>query len=89
MLETSDPPSYYFRHSDIVPAVLGRADGSSFCECKGAARYWDVGVDAVVLPRVGWSCPTSTVPFAALRDHVAFYARPFYRCSVGGETVVP
>ena len=88
-LETSHPPSYYIPTTDIAPGLLRRAEGSSFCEWKGAATYWDVVVDDIVLPRVGWSYPTPTAPFALLRNHVAFYAAPFDRCSVDGETVVP
>ena len=87
-LETSHPPSYYIPPDAIAP-VLRSAGGGSFCEWKGAALYWDVVIGDVVLPRVGWSYPDPTRAFAMLRDHVAFYARPFDRCSVDGETVVP
>ena len=66
-----------------------QADGSSFCEWKGHAVYWDVVIGDNVLPRVGWSYPDPTRAFAKLRDHVAFYAAPFDRCSVDGETVTP
>lgn len=88
-LETSHPPSYYIPRDDIAHGVLRRVGGGSFCEWKGEAVYWDVVIGEIVLPRVGWSYPTPTRPFAALRDHVAFYAGPFDRCSVDGETVVP
>ena len=88
-LETSHPPSYYIPRADIRDGVLRRADGSSLCEWKGAAVYWDVVVNRQVVPRVGWSYPAPTRPFAALRDHVAFYAGLLDRCSVDGETVVP
>ena len=88
-LETSHPPSYYIPPGDIAPGVLRRAAGSSFCEWKGSALYWDVVIGDLVLPRVGWSYPDPTPAFAMLRDHVAFYAAPFDRCSVDGETVVP
>ena len=88
-LETSHPPSYYIPPADIDTALLRRAAGSSFCEWKGTAAYWDVVIDGIVLPRVGWSYPRPTAPFAALRDHVAFYAAPFDRCSVDGETATP
>ena len=87
-LETSHPPSYYIPRDAIAPGVLRRAAGSSFCEYKGAAQYWDVVIGDRVLPRVGWSYPDPSPPFAILRDHVAFYAGPFDRCSVDGETVV-
>lgn len=88
-LETSHPPSYYIPPADIAPGVLRRAAGSSFCEWKGAAVYWDVVIGDIVIPRVGWSYPSPTATFAILRDHVAFYAAPFHRCSVDGETVTP
>ena len=88
-LETSHPPSYYIPAADIADGVLRRAQGTSFCEWKGAAAYWDVVIGDAVLSRVGWSYATPTPGFAALRDHVAFYAGPFDRCSVDGETVVP
>jgi uncharacterized protein (DUF427 family) len=88
-LETSHPPSYYIPPAAIAPGVLRRATGGSFCEWKGAAIYWDVVIGDTVLPRVGWSYPSPSQGFAVLRDHVAFYAGPFDRCSVDGETVLP
>lgn len=88
-LETSHPPSYYIPPADIASGVLRRAAGRSFCEWKGAATYWDIVVDGEVLPRIGWSYPSPTASFALLRDHVAFYAGPFDRCSVDGDIVVP
>jgi hypothetical protein len=48
-----------------------------------------VVVEGEVLSQVGWSYPSPTRTFLALKDHVAFYAAPFDRCSVDGETVVP
>ena len=88
-LETSHPPSYYIPPSDITPGLLRRAGGGSFCEWKGEATYWDVVIGEQVLPRAGWSYPRPTAPFECLRDHIAFYAGPFDRCSIDGETVVP
>ncbi|WP_010186559.1 DUF427 domain-containing protein [Sphingomonas sp. PAMC 26605] len=88
-LETSHPPSYYIPRRDIRESALRPGRGSSFCEWKGDATYWDVVLDDTVLPAVGWSYPRPTSAFAALADHIAFYAAPFDRCSVDGETVVP
>ena len=88
-LETSHPPSYYIPREDIAPGVLRSAPGNSFCEWKGVAVYWDVVIGRIVLPRIGWSYPAPTPEFEELRDHVAFYAGPFDRCSVDGETVIP
>ena len=87
--ETSHPPSYYIPPDAIKPGVLRASGGGSFCEWKGSATYWDVVIDDIVLPRVGWSYRDPFPPFAMLRDHVAFYAAPFDLCLVDGETVVP
>jgi uncharacterized protein (DUF427 family) len=84
-LETSHPPSYYIPPTDLRPGVLRRGLGSSFCEWKGEAIYWDVVLGDMVLAAAGWSYPAPTRPFAILSDHVAFYATPFDRCSVNGE----
>jgi uncharacterized protein (DUF427 family) len=88
-LETSHPPSYYIPPKDIAPEALRRATGSSFCEWKGAAVYWDVVIGEILLPRVGWSYPNPSREFVLLRDHVAFYAGHFDRCTVDGEIVTP
>jgi uncharacterized protein (DUF427 family) len=87
--ETSHPPSYYIPPQDIAPGLLRRASGSSFCEWKGAASYWDVIVGDEVLQRVGWSYVSPAASFAMLRNHIAFYAGPFDKCTVDGETVIP
>jgi len=88
-LETSHPPSYYIPREDIAPDVLRRAEGSSFCEWKGVAEYWDVVIEGTVIERVGWSYPSPTPAFAILEDHVAFYARPFDGCFVDGQRATP
>jgi uncharacterized protein (DUF427 family) len=88
-IETSHPPSYYIPRESIAPGVLREAGGSSYCEWKGAAVYWDVVIGELVLPRAGWSYPSPAASFAMLRDHVAFYAGPFDRCTVDGETAIP
>ena len=88
-LETSHPPSYYIPPEDIAPGVLIRAYGSSFCEWKGQARYCDGGGGGERRQRAAWSYPDPTLPFAILRDHVAFYAAAMDACFVDGERVVP
>ncbi|MEP9402974.1 DUF427 domain-containing protein [Sphingomonas sp. VNH70] len=88
-LETSHPPSYYIPPADIATDLLRPAAGRSLCEWKGQARYWDVVVGDVRLAAVGWSYADPAPAFALLRDHVAFYAAPFDRCTVDGVAVVP
>ena len=88
-LETSHPPTYYFPQADVLMSALRPAPGSSFCEWKGRAQYFDVIVDGQVLSHVAWSYPSPTPSFAILRDHIAFYAQPFDLCLVGGERATP
>jgi hypothetical protein len=72
-----------------VPGVLRSASGTSLCEWKGVAVYWDIVIDGIILPRVAWSYPNPSYAFQALKDHVAFYAASFDRCTVNDEKVVP
>lgn len=87
-LETSHPPSYYIPVEDIAPGTLAPTDGSSFCEWKGYARYFDVSARRERRERAAWSYPDPTPPFAILRNHVAFYANAMDACFVDGERVV-
>ncbi|MEG3092999.1 DUF427 domain-containing protein [Sphingomonas sp. PB1R3] len=88
-LETSHPPSWYIPPDDVMQRMLRRSDRRSFCEWKGEAIYWHVDMGDTVLRDVAWSYPNPTPAFAALRDHLAFYAAPFDRCTVDGEVVRP
>ena len=88
-LETSHPPSYYIPRADILDGVLTPAAGSSFCEWKGDARYFDVATGGKMRERAAWSYPSPTPGFAMLRDHVAFYAAAMDACWVDGERVTP
>ena len=89
-LETSHPPTYYFPPTDIDMARLTpSAQRGSFCEWKGVATYWDISIGGDTLFGTGWSYPDPTLPFAALRDHIAFYAAPFDEVTVGDERARP
>jgi uncharacterized protein (DUF427 family) len=89
VLETSHPPSYYISPDDVDPALLREAAGSSFCEWKGAARYFDVVVGEAVAARAAWAYPQPTPAFAAIRNHVAVYPAAMDACTVDGERVRP
>jgi uncharacterized protein (DUF427 family) len=87
VLETSHPPTYYLPPEDVRPGALRRAAGRSVCEWKGGAAYWDILLGDETIPRAAWSYPDPTPPFRPIRDHLAFYAAPFDRCTVGGLAV--
>ena len=61
--------------------------GASFCEWKGAARYYDVEADGRKEPRAAWSYPNPVPAFASLKDYVAFYPSLMDACWVDGEKV--
>ena len=74
VLETSHPPTIYVPPEDVDAAALRPAAGSSLCEWKGRAAYFDVvGGDGGVAERAAWSYPAPAPAFAALAGHVAFY----------------
>jgi uncharacterized protein (DUF427 family) len=86
-LETSHPPTFYLPRS-AFGEYLRPAEGTSFCEWKGAARYVDVVVPgAAPLTAVGWWYPDPNQ--RELLDRVAVYAAPFDSITLDGERVVP
>jgi len=89
VLETSHPPVYYLPMVDFVPGALVEASGSSFCEFKGAARYFDVHSGDTLRQGAAWNYPHPSPGFEMLADRVAVYAAPMDECTVGGEVVVP
>ncbi len=89
VLETSHPPVYYVPFDDVVPGVLRRAEGRTFCEFKGQATYWDVVVGDDVVRRAAWSYEEPAPGYEGLRGHVAFYPSRVDGCYVSGERVRP
>ena len=89
VLETSHPPTYYLPRSAFVPGSLREADGSSYCEWKGAAVYHDVVAGEQVAPRAAWSYPAPNEGAEVIRDHVAVYPALMDSCTVDGAVVTP
>jgi uncharacterized protein (DUF427 family) len=88
-LETSHPPSYYIPQADIDMTLLRENGRRSVCEWKGEALYYDIALPGGTVRSVAWSYPEPTAAFAAIRDHLAFYAGPFEACFVDEERVTP
>ena len=89
VLETSHPPVYYFPIADVDAACLRAIGGTTGCEWKGTARYFDIVVGDVVRARAAWSYAGPTAGMEVLKDAVAFYAALADECSVDGQTVTP
>ncbi len=85
VLETSHPPTYYIPAGDVRLDRLVESPGVSMCEFKGRARYWALAEDPST--PVAWSYPQPTRAFAALADHLSFYASRVESCWVGDERV--
>ncbi|TGD43960.1 DUF427 domain-containing protein [Pseudotabrizicola sediminis] len=88
VLETHHAPTYYLPLQDIL-ATLRPAQGSSYCEWKGAARYFDVLAGSATAQRAAWAYDQPTARFAALAAHVAFYAALMDEAWVGDLRVIP
>ncbi len=89
-LETSHPPVYYLPPEDVAMQYLKASQQrQSFCEFKGLASYWDLGIDGEPVKGVAWSYANPTARFAALRDYLAFYANRVDECWVDDERVQP
>lgn len=88
VLETSHPPVYYLPQTDIKMTYLEAVEGrDSYCEWKGRAVYWNIVTSDKTAALAAWSYPEPTPRFAAIRDHLAFYASRVDECYVNDERV--
>ncbi|MDO9408268.1 DUF427 domain-containing protein [Patulibacter sp.] len=87
VLETSHPPTVYVPPGAFADGVLQDADGSSYCEWKGVARYHDLTAGGRTADRAGWSYPRPTKGFLDLRDHVSVYPSRMDACWLDDERV--
>ncbi|MFF7385269.1 DUF427 domain-containing protein [Streptomyces griseoluteus] len=87
VLETSHPPVFYLPPEDVRTDLLLAAHGSTWCEWKGRAVYWDLATGSGIRRRAAWSYPAPTGGYARLSDHIAFYPTQAGLCTVDGEVV--
>ncbi len=89
VLETSHPPTYYLPRIAYADGVLQPAAGSSFCEWKGRAAYFDLVAGGRRAGRAAWTYPEPSSGFEVLRDHLAVMPGQVDECRVHGERVTP
>ncbi len=89
VLETSHPPTYYLPIDSFDPGVLRPTAGSTWCEWKGVASYFDLVADDTVAARAGWTYPEPTPSFRELVGAAAVMPGRVERCLVDGEVVRP
>ena len=87
VLETSHPPSYYLPVAAFGDGVLRAVAGTTFCEWKGHASYYDLVTRARTAPRAAWTYPSPTAGFEAIRDHLSVMPGLVDECLVDGEAV--
>ena len=87
VLETSQPPAYYFPPEDTDMTLLRPNPRKTLCEFKGWAVYWDIVVEERVSEAAAWSFPDPVSDYFPLEDYLAFYPRAVDVCMVGEEKV--
>jgi uncharacterized protein (DUF427 family) len=89
VLETSQPPAYYFPPSAVDRDVLVPSAHRTFCEWKGQARYWTAAVDGREIADIAWEYTAPLERFAPIAGHLAFYPQRADACFVDDERVAP
>ena len=87
VLETSHPPVFYFPPADVRMEFLTKAAGTSFCEWKGSAGYYDLQVGEKSVKNAAWFYPNPTRNFAEIANYIAFYPSKMDACYVNDELV--
>jgi len=88
VLETASPPTFYIPPEDVAKEYLEKAPGSSFCEWKGKATYWNVIVNGREIPKAAWSYNNPNSRFEPIDGFYSFYPG-LVDCFVDGEKVKP
>ena len=89
VLETSHPPTYYLPASSFIDGSLRPAAGSSWCEWKGQASYFDLVSPRRVASRAAWTYVSPTRRYDAIAGALAVMPALVDRCTVNGEEVLP
>jgi uncharacterized protein (DUF427 family) len=87
VLETSHPPTYYLPLDAFVDGALLPVEGSTVCEWKGRAAYFDLLGGGRCAARAAWTYPEPVPTYAVLAGHVAVMPGLVDACYVDGERV--
>lgn len=88
VVETAGAPVVYVPPGEIAPGALRPAAGSSFCEWKGSATYFDVAGGDRSAAHAAWAYLDPTPPFASIAGWVSFYPA-LVGCLLDDEVVEP
>ncbi len=73
VLETASPPTFYLPPDDVKTELFEKTPGSSYCEWKGRAAYWNISVEGNTLQNAAWSYENPTPPFKRIAGYFSFY----------------
>lgn len=73
VLETASPPTFYLPPGDVDEQYLRESSGSSFCEWKGRATYYDISINSRTLEKAAWSYNDPNPPFRSIAGYFSFY----------------
>lgn len=88
VLETASPPTFYIPPEDVNEDLLEKAPGTSYCEWKGSATYWNIILNEQKLQKAAWSYHNPDSRFELIDGYYSFYPDKV-RCFVDGERVKP
>jgi len=88
VLETSQPPAYYFPPEDVNEELLKKLKEFTYCEWKGHAYYFDVKVEGKKAEKAAWYYPNPKEKYKGIKNYVAFYPVEM-DCYVDDEKVQP
>jgi uncharacterized protein (DUF427 family) len=87
ILETSHPPTYYIPIVDFKEGTVVKASGSSFCEWKGMAEYYDLIAGDQQVRKCAWGYPNPNAAYAPIKEHISVYAHLMEACYINDELV--
>ena len=87
--ETFHPPTVYLPPEAMCIDLLQPAEGRSFCEWKGVARYFDVVACGERIRKAVWQYPEPTAAFAPIAGWFALYPGLMDAVWLAGERVLP
>lgn len=88
VLERHFAPAYYIPRDDWAGFCLRAAHGTTVCQWKGRATWWDVISGSRTALRAAWSFEDPKPNFAPLAGHVAVLAGLMGHCWVGDNRVL-
>jgi uncharacterized protein (DUF427 family) len=89
VLETHHAPTYYLPPEAVLEAALVPSPRESWCEWKGRATYFDLVLNGRRARNAAWTYHAPSTRFAAIKDHIAFYATSVDAAYVGDIRVLP